>query len=301
MYEKVPGEGGRGRAGSVWKRRPIPESGVETVVLHMADPPEQTSVLEGRAILHVNARTWDDTLRLVTMTLVNSCEGKKSIDPGTLLFQVGLSVESREGEFMPYPQPPSSASSDEEEAEVRYLYRDSPVYARGHGAAAMWDVGVRPPRRVWAEFMPSAVVRAATFEISAGKGLDPRYRDLDFLAFCEDDTEVRRVLGGLAEAFGEWIEQEEQSARDAGEAEGIKLAKRCRDWCRRMREGIECLSDPLTFRAFQIANQAMLWQMRMGERAKEGPFKPDEGLKSPALEPGRGHKWRPFQVASCSG
>lgn len=301
VYERDGGASGRRRSEGVWRRRSIPGEGHELVKVRVAGAVAPIEVLDGRAILHTHVREWRGGNRLVTITLVNALESKGGINPAELLFQVQLSVEGLNRRILTYPQPPSTAASDQEEAEVRYLYRGSPVYARGHGAAAMWDTGQSECSRVWVDFMPSAEVRSATFEIRAEEGLDSRYRELDFLAFSEDPTEVRTVLGGLAAAFKTWIDNEEELARDAEESIGIALARRCRDWHRRMEEGIECLSDPTVFRAFQLANQAMLWQMEMAGQGREGPFEPDKCMRVPELLAGAGHKWRPFQVAFILG
>lgn len=301
VYERVEGAGGRRRSEGVWKRRPIPSHGHDRAEFRVATEVGPSPVLDGRGVLHMHARPWQGGNRLVTITLVNARASAGGIDPAELLFQVQLSIRTKQGAILPYPQPPSTTASGQEEAEVRYLYRKSPVYARGHGAAAMWDTGQAACDKVWIEFLPSAEVRAATFEIRAGKSLDPRYRELDFLAFSEDPSEVTKVLGGLATEFKAWIDSEEELARQAGEGVGIELAKRCRDWHRRMKEGIGCLADPLVFKAFQLANRAMLWQMGMAAQGNEGPFDPEKHMGIPMLAKGSGRQWRPFQVAFVLG
>jgi hypothetical protein len=165
----------------------------------------------------------------------------------------------------------------------------------------MWQLGDARCNKVWAEFLPSCEVRSATFEISAGASLDARYRDLDFLSFHADRLEIQRVLRGLADAFGAWVAGEEGVARESGAEAGMALAMRCRDWHRRMLEGVEALSRDSIFAAFQLANRAMLWQMQMAEAAKEGPYAPKDARMAPGLAPGGGFKWRPFQVAFFLG
>ena len=298
VYEKTGASVGSKRDKLVWQRK---ELSPESVELPLADGLSRLSVLGGRGELYINSRPWGDGRRLVTVTLVNANEEKKAMDPAALLFQAGLEIQSSAGEFHPYPQPVSSAATGREEAEVRYLYRDSPVYARGHGAAAMWKLGDAHCKRVWADFLPSCEVRSATFEISAAASLDVRYRDLDFLSFHADRAEVQQVLRGLADAFGTWVAGEEGIARASGIDAGMALVKRCRDWHRRMIEGVEALSHESTFTAFQLANRAMLWQMQMAEAAKEGPYAPRDARKAPELTVGGGFKWRPFQVAFFLG
>ena len=297
IYEREDGSRGKGRSSARWRRMPLGKD-VRAITFPGNEP---ILVLGGRARLHFHARDWGDGLKLVTISLVNEVPPGGHLDPATILFQVGLAVRALEGEVLPYPEAMSSTASDREEREVRHLYRDSPTFARGHGVSAMWEAGAAPCRRVWADFMPTCEVRSATFEIGASGVLDPRYRDLDFLSFCEDSREVQSVLSGLAREFSLWIDAQEQAAHDVGLQDGVSLSSRCREWHRRMEAGISCLSDPTTFKAFRLANQAMLWQMQMAQASRQGPYKPMESRKVPALATGQGFKWRPFQVAFLLG
>src|SRR5690606_4002740 len=144
---------------------------------------------------------------LVTITLINAMEKSSAgFDPEVVLFQTSLRVVAKVGEILPYPRPRSAATSDQDEAEVRYLYRDSPIFARGHGVAATWRVseGARCSE-VQAAWMPATEVRAATFEIPESPELDQRYRDVEFLAFNDDVGLLQDVLSGVAAAFGKWL------------------------------------------------------------------------------------------------
>lgn len=298
IYERTDGGSSSRRDKSKWRRKQLPR---EDIPLTLSDGVSKAGILGGRGLLYLNCRPWGEGRKLITVTLVNANEPARALDPASLLFQCSLSVEARDGEVLPYPQPESPLALGQEEAELRHLYRESPPFARGHGAAAMWDAGQLPCRRVWADFLPSCEVRSATFEIRVSTPLDPRYSDVEFLAFHPERTEVQRVLQGLVEAFEAWVNEEEHGARSAGAEAGIKLAKRCRDWCKRMREGVESLADDATFKAFQLANRAMLWQRQMAETGLEGPYPPSMARAAPELGRGLGFKWRPFQIAFFLG
>ncbi|WP_157074130.1 hypothetical protein [Pseudoxanthomonas mexicana] len=304
-YEKLSGENGnkRGRSASQWKRKPIPRAGKEQVRIPILDAKLPIAVLAGRAWLHVNARQWPNGGHLVTVTLVNSLEKASSaLDPAEVLFQVELSVSAEKGEILPYPRPRSAASSDQDEAEVRYLYRNSPIFARGHGVAATWDLAASGKcEQVRSSFMPTAEVRAPTFEVADDGGLDPRYRDVEFLAFNDDVGQLQVVLSGLSDAFGSWLAEQECRAREADEQEGLLLAARCQDWRERIDLGIKLLSDPVAFEAFKLANRAMYWQMRMDRVGRGGPYPAEECRSVPELGRGLGYQWRPFQIAFFLG
>lgn len=306
VYEKVPEANARradGRGGAKWQRVPIPSDGAEKVGLPLGKNASPILVLGGRAKLHVNARPWTNGGHLVTVTLVNVMEKpERGLDPIAVLFQVSLRVDVTAGQILPYPRPRSVSASDQDEAEVRYLYRNSPVFARGHGAAAMWNCANDSQcTSVSLDFMPSAEVRSATFEIQAAKMPDPRFRDVEFLAFHEDVCEVKGVLAGIPQSFGEWLSVEQSRAYEANEEEGLILAARCQSWRERIEAGIQSLSDPTTFLAFRLANRAMYWQMRMAEEGRHGPFSVADGRAVPELEPGLGYLWRPFQIAFFLG
>ncbi|MCI1130329.1 DEAD/DEAH box helicase [Stenotrophomonas maltophilia] len=306
IYEKLPQTVRRkagDRSSARWARRPIPEEGSELVLVNPAERREPLTVLGGRGTLYIHSRPWSNGGFLVTVSLVNAMEKSSSgFDPREVLFQAQMRVVAREGEFLPYPRPQSVATSDQDEAEVRYLYRDCPIFARGHGVAVNWRIDAhRRCGEVAAEWMPVAEVRAATFEIPESKGLDQRYRDVEFLAFNEDTGKLQDVLSGVANAFETWLIGEEKLARDAGESEGIVLASRCQEWKERIEQGIGLLADPVAFEAFKLANRAMYWQMRMAEVGRDGPFALGGDRGVPPLELGLGYQWRPFQIAFLLG
>lgn len=300
MYAQKPVDSKGGRGSKQWKRRSLPKA---TVSIDLAVRTEPRLVLGDKAQLHVNARPWANGGHLVTVSLVNAIDaGGKAMDPAKALFQVGLSISAPEGGFLPYPRAKSAAASSEDEAEVRYLYRNSPIYARGHGVAAIWDVGANGDcKRVHASFMPTAEVRAATFEIQAGTNLDPRYRDIEFLAFNEDVLELQKVLSGVGHAFGDWLGNEERLASQSGEAVGLELVARCKQWHERINQGIDLLADPVAHEAFVMANRAMYWQMLMAREGRDGPFPASARKGVPALSRGYGFQWRPFQIAFFLG
>lgn len=298
IYERTDGGASSRRDKAAWRRRQLPK---ESAGIALSDGVSKASVLGGRASLYVNSRPWGEGRRLITVTLVNAKPPSKTLDPAALLFQSSLTVAALDGEILPYPQPESALAVGKEEVELRHLYRDSPSFARGHGAAAMWDTESKPCKKVWADFLPACEVRSATFEIRAPTQLDPRYSDVEFLAFHPEPGEIQRVLYGLVSAFEAWVEEEDGAARSAGAKAGASLARRCREWCRRMRDGVEALSDDATFKAFQLANRAMLWQRQMSAAGRDGPYAPSMARGVPELGRGLGFKWRPFQIAFFLG
>lgn len=284
------------RAGSQWRRESL---GPETVVLTASQ--REHDVLGGRAQVRSTWRRWRDECHLVTVTLSNRQASKsKHLEPDITLFQVNLTCKLDNGAILPYPVPENGVASQQEDEEVTYLYRRCPPYARGHGAAADWTVDGGTCTTAWVSFMPEQSVPPATFEI-AGAGADPRYRDIAFLASCDDPRQLREVLAGFVSGYVAWVGEQERIAIELGEEVGQRLARRARAWAERMESGLALIAGDDVRLAFQLANRAMGIQMRLSEQIKKGPF-PAKECKAPAAHQDlTGLQWRPFQVAFVLG
>lgn len=288
------------RSVRTWCREAMPS---EVVSIAVDGQTKSILVLNGAAKLHVNARQWRGGCHLVTVTLVNAVDaGGSLIDPAKVLFQVGLSIRMQCGDLLPYPRAKSASASSDDEAEVRYLYRESPVYSRGHGVAATWQLDANGLcTRVSATFIPSVEVRAPTFEIETDTPVDARYTNVEYLAFNSDAVELQRVLKSVSSSFSLWVADQHRLAADKGEAVGVRLADRCGEWCERIDQGIALLSDPNVHRAFVLANRAMYWQMLIARDGRDGPYSPSVCRSAPVLEAGGNFEWRPFQIAFFLG
>src|SRR5205085_11331372 len=129
-----------------------------------ADPIE---IFEGRAKLESYWRPLADGL-LVTVTLVNAAKGDPAeVDTESTLHQVGFRCRTTGGLIREYPNVDALAT-DEEDAELRLLYRKAKVFAVGHGCSAVWKTGaVDGIDTVTAEFMPSYEVPALTQNVAS--------------------------------------------------------------------------------------------------------------------------------------
>lgn len=292
------------RSGVKWRRVAVPADGDERVRINPAKPPGRLEVLGGSASLYAVVRPWAGGQHLVTVTLVNETKKRRAgkLDASEALFQVRLVVSPKVGRIVAYPRPPSATMGDDEAREVAYLYRDAPVYGRGHGAAVDWEMDEHGDcTALSVSFMPTAEVRAPTFEVEVGAELDARYCDIEFLATNTDVHATQVVLSGLATAFGGWLGEQERLAASNGEGVGLLLANRCREWQQRICDGIALLADQVVFDAFRLANRAMYWQMHMASVGKDGPFAAKDRRRVPDAQPGLGYKWRPFQIAFFLG
>ncbi len=110
------------------------------------------------------------------------------------------------------------------------------------------------------ELLPSCKVD--TVEGKGGIGLPGL--NMENLASAWDGTEIKTALEPLANQYEDWIgRQTTEVANLPAElrAKALEHLDDCRDALRRMREGLGLIaSNPLSFEAIQLANQAMLLQ-----------------------------------------
>lgn len=232
--------------------------------------------------------------RIVTVSLFNQQEWKVEGDDARQigqdrieksLFEVGLRCVLESGEIGVYPQVDHSLLS-EEERELELQYRSRRIYAVGHGAAADWRLEDCAVREIRSEFLPAVEVPQVTADVA-----DPESPELGlaYLAAHPDPAGLCGRLDRFVAGYAHWI------AGQYAESEGLspeeratagRILARMDTTLNRMRRGVALLrADPLAFMAFQIANQAMLDQMRQTDRLR-GTVR-GEGV----------YRWRPFQLA----
>lgn len=283
--------------GSLWRRADCSLAGDGAVRLQPGTG--QVTILDGAATLDAVWRR-HGRRQIVTVSLVNRASrgDRGGIDGSDCLMQVRVRCTPDRGGLLPYPTP-DLLTTDNEEEELNLLYRNTPTYALGHGAAAVWDTMGEQP--AWAEtaFLPRAVVPGVEFDLpNAGPVLG-----LAFLSGAErQPAETVKRLRAFVANYGLWQSRVQQAATELPErhrpAAGRVLI-RIERAVRRMESGIDLIeSDQQTRRAFAQANRAMLMQM-----IRSGPD--FAGSRSGFLDPvppapdyaDPTRRWRPFQLA----
>ncbi len=256
----------RKRARRVWLRHELTQEPVPV------DAGATTrSVLEGRAELHVRWRSIEGG-SLVTVTLVNAkiAEGEdvkvdRLWDDMLLQTEITIDVEGT-GAFLEYPSL-SATSHDPEEEELRLQHRAARVYAIGHGCAVTWTPR-EPVMCLVTEVMPQHEIPKISAR-STGPDLEPP-KALD-IAWLADETidphDLHYELERFLDDYRNWIDGQRRDAcllpkerqRDAA----TRILERLDVAIARMTRGASLLRDDADVRlAFQLANQAMLKQMR---------------------------------------
>lgn len=179
-------------------------------------------------------------------------------------------------------------TTDSELLELDMLYSDVTCYAQGHGCSVMWDMENPEPRRIESSFFPNFNLR----QMKAAEVTDGEVLSMEFLASAASNDVVRE-LKIFVEKYRSWIEEQ----RNGISAVKINLRdiarsniKKCQDACDRIAYAVYLLQESAktngeAFRAFRLANEAMLLQ-RKQTLVKSGKF----------FQPSK-VKWYPFQLA----
>ncbi len=248
--------------------------------------------------------------RLMTVSVIN--RGDRAVDAGCQpAFQCELRVESQHGEgfITPYPEADPDGG-DDEEANLRLLYRHFKVYGVGHGCAVNWQLaGERKANKIYTEIMPEHEVKPIVPSVSSGMTLDKQ-----LFADPSRWSVAKSVLEDLCSQYEQWITQQRNAAADLtlpdpqlhAAMKNINGAIRC---LKRMREGLSLLDSNTSARfCFHTMNHAMLIQERRyslpvrkytvleGNKLKiDAPKDKDFDLIDSPI--GGNRPWYPFQVA----
>lgn len=252
--------------------------------------------------------------RLITVCLVNRTEAPAHGNMSErCLFQTGFTVTIRMPDASPHilPYPGIRAVDDDEEDSFALLYRHLQTFATGHGCSADWERSADPERAlsVKADCLPHVEVPNTTADITDDNG-EPVVVDMAALAGLRPDAnglgEVKRVI----DLYKRWLANQVTAADELPEryrAAARQHLDECWRAARRMDEGLDYLgSDAHAFRAFQLANHAILLQQINSDRqvrevgydqatrrlSISPPYSPPDPLHA---TPRRG-KWRAFQI-----
>lgn len=264
--------------------------------------------------LQILSRPIQDGSRLVTVCLVNrsDCEGNTAIDSVCFYqsqFTVNVFHPNKLNEtigILPYPEVVDSMVTDEEEQSLALLYRSMKTYAIGHGCSADWDVSGDKVGSVRSEFLPSHETKSMTPDIKRedGSAIEVSMRTL--AGFDSTSNFGFRELEEIISLYREWVEKKRKTIpvldkhlREVAER-NLRLCCECGD---RMEQGLNYLkNNSEAFRAFQLANHAMLLQQKTGTDVRESEVTESGILFSrPYINPDivntdKG-KWRAFQIA----
>jgi Helicase conserved C-terminal domain len=245
-------------------------------------------------------------LRLVTIAVVNQVIAP---GPAAAFFQMSFAATAKEGLLIePYPEA-FQAVGDDEEQSIDLLYRNKRTYAIGHGCAADWgDVENDIVPWVRAEPLPAYEVLSLTPNVFRTDLAGNRTAVVvSMAALAAGSQEGRDQVETILSLYDSWISEQERLIPDLlsrFQHAASRHIARCREALDRMRTGWQLVgSSPIAARAFQLANEAMLYQqvrsrlpLREVQRGKDDVLRPVGAHPDAVVQPGQGN-WRPFQIA----
>lgn len=247
----------------------------------------------------------DQNHTLFTISLINWNISKKEKSPEEAFFQVGFSVEinSPEHDFLDY-RSYNKFSDDPEEKSLFLLYRNKKTFAVGHGCAVSWQTENGKAVTVRTEIIPYTEVAQVKFDVMELKHVKEvlAMKNLSDISGLSHNQIIEK-LRLFANAYIEWINglRTEKNLLPADfrlTAEShIKL---CEESATRILKGItELEKNNTVFKAFQLANRAMLMQRAHTLLQGETRYPDDGTVKWPEYQsiPDRDASWRPFQLA----
>ena len=227
----------------------------------------------------------------VTLALVNRRSATWPRDPDCF-FQPSIVLRGdSDVECFVERQPAGSWTDDEELESYRLLYRHARNFAVGHGCATDWDdiADATHMGEVRTALVPAYSLRLA----DSNPAIQTDALSLRFLTEA-GQSEILAGLRDLCAGYGTWIDErraEVEHVPTSLHTTAHKHLDECAVAVERMRAGVDLLGqDGRVWRAFQLANQAMLMQRSRTVWHEQG--KPAGGPVDSV-----DHRWRPFQLA----
>lgn len=206
---------------------------------------------------------------------------------------------------------PEVELEDKEAEEIEFIYRNVNSYAVGHNCSAKWNENHTVAETT---FLPEQNIKDVINEFD-NNSLDDclDIKNLSNWGFPKET--VISNLKRFVKSYKEWIEKQETDVNELNRTESEianRLIDRQKENFNRLNSNVDLLNDDKVFRAFQIANTAMLIQLivsndkRLGKVEKEISefdielnfdnlefFKTYDSKKQLGFIP----KYRPFQLA----
>lgn len=223
--------------------------------------------------------------RAITVTLANSTDAERTRlkNAALTIFQPRVSITLDRGAFSDIDWR-QKLSRDPELAELELLYRNSGCYAQGHGCSVEWDLAHDSPQWIGTSVIPKCNLRQMMPRSSGGL-------EAFKMGFLVDGNRSELVgqLSDFIDRYGCWIEETrkrsvklEPQYTDAAH----RNVERCNRTLKRLRGAVDLLrTDDEVFRAFRLANKAMLLQWERTYAKRRLPFERDA------------MSWYPFQLA----
>jgi Helicase conserved C-terminal domain len=239
----------------VWKRKhyeKIIEVHIDESVVHPVENNLEFNIF--------TQKTYEDGSRTITIAIVNTNESNSSLKINNLnsFFQVAFEVSDSKNEpIFIEKKMLLEISEDLELKNLNLLYSHVKNYAVGHGCSVSYALNGKGCYKLKTDVLPGHEIHQMEPSINVPKEI----LQMKFLA-NGSKKEVTDGLKQLVNSYNDWIDNEKQliskfEKYQENAKENIRL---CEETSHRILNSIEQLNDDTIFRAFQLANLAMLNQ-----------------------------------------
>ena len=184
------------------------------------------------------------------------------------LFQASIQIIS--DAILPFKSNQELNPFDREAEELNLLYRNIKSYGIGHNCSVIWN---EEHNSIQTTFLPEYNIKDTKNDFQEADFINPKdFEKLDnslgirnLSIFSElSKEEIKGNLHQFVKLYGDWIDtqKDEQKLLTENEQKVSKdILTRLDENYKRLTENIDCLNDETVFRAFQLANTAMLIQI----------------------------------------
>lgn len=264
--------------GRIWMRKPFSYS-ANIKIVDTLQPIEipLTYKTHKETKLGYNVKTYfAKGNKYVKIQLVNTSkeQSSKRFTPKTpelnskCLFQAEIKVKS--DKILPYKSNQELNPFDPEAEELNFLYREVKNYGIGHNCSVNWN---NSGNILKTTFLPEYNVKDTKNDFSETDFENPddfkllnQSLDIKNLSIFTDVEKMETIkhLQNFVELYVKWIKQQ-NSKNELGTVKEKEIGQRIIDRLyynyNRLKANIDCLNDENVFRAFQLANTAMLIQI----------------------------------------
>lgn len=184
------------------------------------------------------------------------------------LFQSSIQVNSPY--LLPFKSNQELNPFDVEAEELNLLYRNIKSYGIGHNCSVIWSDELDS---IQTTFLPEYNIKDTKNDFQEADFINPKdFEKLDnslgirnLSIFSElSREEIKNNLYQFVKLYGDWIatQKNEQEKLSVSEQKvSASIVSRLEENFERLKGNIDCLNNDLVFRAFQLANTAMLIQI----------------------------------------
>lgn len=264
--------------GRIWKRKPFLYSAnikIEDTLQPIEIPITDKTHKETK--LGYNVKTYlAKGNKYIKIQLVNTSkeQSSKRFTPKTpelnskCLFQAEIKVKS--DKILPYKSNQELNPFDNEAEELNFLYRDVKNFGIGHNCSVTWN---NAGNILQTTFLPEYNMKDTKNDFNETDFENPgdfkllnqslKIKNLSIYSDVERTETIKR-LQNFVELYGKWIDEQKDKnivGRAKEQEIGQRIIERLNYNYNRLKANIACLNDDNVFRAFQLANTAMLIQI----------------------------------------